>query len=1320
MADPVKPVTISSPFSIQSILSPANPSCVDDRFETTSSRPSTPKRAFEEAEASPSNTIASVAAHNSAGGYGAAFSVGHHLTPFTNAPLASSSHNPIASPTSLRGTDTTYLQIQRSQQRQPPPPPQLQKQEEQQEQEQIVRNLPKHHHYYQQTATTQLNALAAVAAASGGDGAGGIGSSSRPFYATPGPPDYGYPSPVASGVDVILVTKSKKGHAAPKRPPMRSSIACIRCRRSKIKCDNDGKGVSPCDTCIKSGRECHYPTASAAPPRRSAADAQQAGSSTPGADVPPSALKRVHSNHSERGSDRKRLKKLDDTYRLDAQASGTYYADEVLAAPFLTETMWTQIFGIYRLHFATELPFLHMPTLNERMGDKFKASQKRRRSADVNLVLLGVLTLTSRFHPDLVKYIAHSIANQGGHKARAAGTVKPDPWAASEYYADVLTKALGPLRTSMSVASVERVQAFLMLGLYEWSQSKTETGGLSAWMYVGMAIRMAQALGLCFGDRPGRGHHRVAAAVATAAAESKDNTAVSATSDGSPLSVKGDIKEELKHPQRSSSVDQYSRNGTVAAVPATTAAAPTTTTTTRAATATTAATTAASDLDTVSELLVTKEVRRRTMFSCLILDRMLACGKERLPAIRSEDLQIQLPCSDFSFDLSSEKLYTGYLKPLATGPHERGGNEGEVYLSNDNVLARFICLVDIWGEISKYSFAGGRLAETRPPWEATEFQRLRRMLDNFYASLPSAFTLSTSNYHRHENHQESSTYVSLHMLGAVCQIMLHREYIPFIPLRCPGPMGPLDEPTFPEGSAPPGFWEESAEQVFKAARNIIDLIEICHARDKMPMSALVVFAVWTAAFVGVYAWHFPQLDVQRHMLDHYDGDRSTAAHRTFGTGEDAEGARVTNDGPSSVAFHALVRMSSWLQMACRYVTHFRDMDKFYEGVKRDYWAHVAKHGGATGRFSVRLGGKGGGLDEWKVYGPKVTNNGTIMSDEDALAEGSDGSRASSAPDSVSVGRSLSADPETATVQPAVSSGGDGGAGGNSTNNSSNNNSNARNNTIETANNSGRSSSNSKVQEAASDDGIAQAPWPVSASAAPFSPFYGSAPLARGVKSTGERDEGATRKQAMPVATTTTAAAASVGDGGMLAYAHDNDNNNNSEHMPFHNGHDHQGGVPYYGLPAHTLPDLPPLHPPQVLEQPWPPYPDASQQQQPQQQPQQQQQHAHHQHLHLQMQQSASLSLPSDTGYLYDGQPVVAAAVAAACDRDNPFYYAVAEVQQYIDRHQGMRWQDVGQAAAIEQFAHGEPMGPAMWAGGGSAEQAYSMHPGILDGLVDGA
>ncbi|KAJ4390634.1 hypothetical protein N0V93_004232 [Gnomoniopsis smithogilvyi] len=630
-----------------------------------------------------------------------------------------------------------------------------------------------------------------------------------------------------------------------------------------------------------------YPEATPLPPKRT---------------EPPTATKQER----EAGSDRKRLKKIEDVSRGEGSYSAAALAEDILSAHYLTPKLWSEVFDIYRLHFATELPFLHIPTLKEDMGAKFRATHKDT-PPDTNLVLLGVLTLTARFHQDLVKYATHTASAQPGAAKSRPVQYKSDSSAASEFFAEALRKALGPLGTAMTTASVERVQAFLMLGLYEWSQVQPKTGGLGAWMYVGVAIRMAQALGLGFGDKPDR----------------KSRARAQRSSAGSS-------RVSLPQP----------------------------------------------------ELMISKEIKRRTMFSCLILDRLLSCGKERVSTIRSEDLQIQLPCNEWAFDLSKE-VKTGFLPGSSD-------EEGPRDVEDDSVLSRFVRLVELWGDISNFSFAGGRLVEEHPPWDPrNRFCQLRRKLEAFYSDLQPTFTLSTTNYHRHENHQASSVYVALHMLGSVCQIMLNREYIPFLPIRCDKPIGPLDEPTFPAGQydVPEGFWEDSAERVFKAARDIVDLIEIC--RDKLPMSALVLFSIWIAAFVGQYAWHFPHMDQQRHMLVEDDEDDR-------GSEGDTD---LTKTGPTGTCYQTLIRISGWLKMASTYAAYFKEIDSYITKIKQDYQKHLqasndnARVPNDDGKPPIH----GGGLEEWKRQNAKIINNGMIMAEDDprhAHEGGSERSRAS--------------------------------------------------------------------------------------------------------------------------------------------------------------------------------------------------------------------------------------------------------------------------------------------------------------------------------------
>ncbi|KAI6087938.1 fungal-specific transcription factor domain-containing protein [Hypoxylon rubiginosum] len=640
------------------------------------------------------------------------------------------------------------------------------------------------------------------------------------------------------------------------RPPMRSSIACTRCRKSKIKCENHG-GCKPCDSCIKTGKECYFNKPDPPPPKRT---------------DPPTGVRQERDG----GSDRKKLKKIDDISKVDNQKASEY-AGDVLSAPFLTEDLWEQVLDIYKLHFAPELPFLHLPTMKEKLGRKLKSSQQDHDS-DLNLVLLGVLTLTARHHTDLVKYLAHICNNQPGNaRTRPVQTVL-DPAAASEYYADILTMALGPLRTAMKVASVERVAALLMLGLYEWSQIGPKSGGLGAWMYVGVAIRMAQFLKLGFGDIPGP----------------------------------GDMDNKSAELQRRGSFQQ-------------------------------------------SQVALDKEIRRRTMFSCFILDRMLSCGKERVSIVNAEDLQIQLPCSEDKFDLAME-VPTGFLRDRA-----RHGMD-------DSVLSRFIQLVDIWGEISKYSSEGGRTSkreENHPPWTTeSAFYQLDKRLEEFDAELPGTFTFSRSNYFKHENHQASSVFVLLHMLRCVCLIMLHREWIPFVPIRCEYPQGPLDHPIPP--TAPDGFWISSAEQVFKASRDIIDLIEICQRKNKLPQSTIVLFAIWTASFCGLYAAHFPQMDIPKHMLNYdYENDD-----------QDESVSDVLRRGSVAFAAATLHKMSKYQKMASTYVGILRQMDKYFDKIKQDYFRFNAKARNA-GEVTLRVrdGGIGGGLEEYQRHDKKLKDFG---------------------------------------------------------------------------------------------------------------------------------------------------------------------------------------------------------------------------------------------------------------------------------------------------------------------------------------------------------
>lgn len=490
------------------------------------------------------------------------------------------------------------------------------------------------------------------------------------------------------------------------------------------------------------------------------------------------------------------------------------------------------------------------------------------------VLLLGVLTLTARFHPELVAHHSQHHANE--------------PQSASEYYANALAAAFGPTSRNLTNPTLEGIQALLMLGLYEWGQTR----GLSAWVYVGIAVRLAFSMGLAFEDDPDIYTH----------------------------------KSPSQDPRKVSS---------------------------------------GRHLNPTREDAIEKEVRRRTLWSCFIMDRMLSAGKFRPTMMSAEKLRVQLPCSDDQF-LFVHNVQTGFLNSDWLSDAARNAP-----VSEDGVLSRYIRLVEIFGRFSEWSYAGGRRTEKLPPWDPnTQFSKLRRQLEDFHDSLPPSLTFTEANLSAHIEKRNATTYASMHTLYSLCLIMLHREYIPFIPLRCDKPQGPLDEPTFPKNrfNAPEGFWEDSAERMFKAAKDIVDIVRTCQDNNALPESPQIGFAVWQAAFVCVYAIHFDHMDTGRHLQN------SEVVYRK---------GDVRNKGYAGLTAKILDDMVPKLRMAKGYLKMIVKMHDYFQNVKVDYYHHFK-------RGTQPPGWSGGGLEQYKVLEKELKEFGSLSdTDRNIPSDGSD-------------------------------------------------------------------------------------------------------------------------------------------------------------------------------------------------------------------------------------------------------------------------------------------------------------------------------------------
>ena len=346
----------------------------------------------------------------------------------------------------------------------------------------------------------------------------------------------------------------------------------------------------------------------------------------------------------------------------------------------LTPRVWSEVFELFQRHFGTDLPFLHAPTFLPPLqtaagnpGNPFASDRSHFRddSADMmpscEMLLLGILTLTARFHSGLV----------GTHCAGAGegGKDKP-PVYASELYATALRSLLvGEKGAYIGQPNLSKIQALLMLALHEWGLCK----GIKAWVHASLAIRMAQSMGLQYEDDMDSEPWALSSAMSV---------------ETQYLGFCG--RKPSKEPKDPLSSDTFTD----------------------------------------------EEMRRRTFWSCFIMERYLSNGKFRPSMLTLEDMKLQLPCGERAW-VFGDRVCTGLITGACSGTGASARRRAKLYRrwkdgrpdrptdmarddemeddtevpcewgSEEGLLSRFVRIVEIWGRVAKWSCAGGRRYASR-------------------------------------------------------------------------------------------------------------------------------------------------------------------------------------------------------------------------------------------------------------------------------------------------------------------------------------------------------------------------------------------------------------------------------------------------------------------------------------------------------------------------------------------------------------------------------------------------------------------------------
>lgn len=212
------------------------------------------------------------------------------------------------------------------------------------------------------------------------------------------------------------------------------------------------------------------------------------------------------------------------------------------------------------------------------------------------------------------------------------------------------------------------------------------------------------------------------------------------------------------------------------------------------------------------------ETRRRTFWSCFLLDRTISDGNERPCGLKVPKISsLRMPGSDADF-ASGRKGMGAKFDPdppawsLSVRVIEQRREEEEEAMEKERERKRLeerggqvprsrtttfnnvepeadlygftLRIADIWRSVASYIGAGGRNVDRRPPWQSdSTFFALAGQLNEFGDRLPKELRYSTQTLIAHcmTSSMDARLFGMLHLLFATASHVLHRDYLPFLP-----------------------------------------------------------------------------------------------------------------------------------------------------------------------------------------------------------------------------------------------------------------------------------------------------------------------------------------------------------------------------------------------------------------------------------------------------------------------------------------------------------------------------------------------------------
>lgn len=241
-----------------------------------------------------------------------------------------------------------------------------------------------------------------------------------------------------------------------------------------------------------------------------------------------------------------------------------------------------------------------------------------------------------------------------------------------------------------------------------------------------------------------------------------------------------------------------------------------------------------------SELTFTdREIRRRTMWSCFLLDRFSSSGTDRPAFVGPEYIRAQLPIREKLFSME----ITGPTEDLQGNvPNPVGAETGQVADAKQNmgVAAYTIRLVALWGEIISYMNLGGKQRDAKPMWDdESTFQNLRQSAERWRDTLPTSLHYTPENLASHASDKIANQFLFMHIIYYQIMLFMNRFALP----------APGHRAVFPK-EMPEKFISDAGKAALDAANMISALVN-----EGMDHTVVAPFAGYAAFFSSTVHIH---------------------------------------------------------------------------------------------------------------------------------------------------------------------------------------------------------------------------------------------------------------------------------------------------------------------------------------------------------------------------------------------------------------------------------------------------------------------------------